>query len=293
MNLALVSCRDLPDWEVDDLPLHAALRDRGVRVHTPAWDAPADWEEHRLVVIRTTWDYWDRRDAFVQWASTVADVSTLHNPPEVIRWNTHKSYLRTLEQRGLPLAPTVWIDPSASVDVAALMAERGWRRAFFKPVVGANAWRTLRFDASPPSIANAQRWIDGISDHEGMMLQPYLTTVEEEGEYSIILFDGRVSHGVLKTPQPGDYRVQDDWGASDAPFEPTDTMRDIAHRAIAITSEILNLERPLLYARLDLLRDLDGRLCVNELELVEPSLFFRHSAEAVTMFADAIMDRMA
>jgi len=49
---------------------------------------------------------------------------------------------------------------------------------------------------------------------------------------------------------------------------------------------------PLLYARVDFLRDDDGRLRLSELELVEPSLFFRHAPHAADMLADALLARV-
>ena len=36
----------------------------------------------------------------------------------------------------------------------------------------------------------------------------------------------------------------------------------------------------LTYARVDMIRDAEGQLRLNELELVEPSLFFRHDADS-------------
>ena len=37
MKIALATCHDLPGWEVDDKPLHEALKALGVTVHTPIW----------------------------------------------------------------------------------------------------------------------------------------------------------------------------------------------------------------------------------------------------------------
>ena len=50
--------------------------------------------------------------------------------------------------------------------------------------------------------------------------------------------------------------------------------------------------RPLLYARVDLLNDGGGVPCLNELEVVEPSLFFRHGAHAAGMLAEAFTGRV-
>ena len=88
MDIALATCESVPAWEKDDLPLHAALRALGVVLHQPVWDdAKVDWSRFDAVLIRTTWDYTQNRDAFVAWAHQVGE--RLLNPPQVVAWNTH------------------------------------------------------------------------------------------------------------------------------------------------------------------------------------------------------------
>ena len=51
-------------------------------------------------------------------------------------------------------------------------------------------------------------------------------------------------------------------------------------------------QHDLVYARFDFLRDAEGQYLVTELELVEPSLFFRHDPAAADRLADAVVKRM-
>lgn len=287
MRIALASCSNLPGWEVDDRPLHAAFAARGIEVVQPAWDdADFDWAACHACLIRTTWDYTDKRDEFVAWARRVAAATRLFNPPEIIRWNTHKTYLLDLEQRGVPVIPTVWLEAGSKADPAALLAEHGWKQAFLKPVIGSTARETLRFDASEAGIAAADRHLSRMLQSESMLLQPYLKSVESEGEYSVIFIDGRITHCVRKIPVAGDYRVQDDFGAKDEPVALTGAERRLASDIVAA------VDGDLLYARVDFLRDDDGDLKLGELELVEPSLFFRHEPGAAERLADALLKRM-
>ncbi|MCB9700981.1 MAG: hypothetical protein H6711_03755 [Myxococcales bacterium] len=296
MRVAIASCRDLPGWEVDDRPLYAALRGRGVDLEIIPWDDPmVNWADFDACLIRTTWDYWDdgeggdRRDEFVAWAERVAGQTRLFNPPEVIRWNTHKRYLRELEAAGAKLAPTIWLDAGATIDVAAAVAERGWSAGFIKPQIGACARETLRFQADPAGLAAAQAHLDRTLAREPMILQPYLRRVEREGETSLIFFDGAFSHAVQKIPVPGDYRVQDDHGASDRPAEVTAAEIDAA---AALVEAAGGRHHPLLYARVDMMRDDEGAWVLAELEVVEPSLFFRHAPAAAGRLADALLARL-
>lgn len=281
MRIALPTCSNLPDWEVDDYPFHQALVDAGISFERPIWDDPkVDWNNFDAVLIRTTWDYQEKQPQFVRWARDLEGKTRLINPIEIIEWNTRKTYLRDLEELGAPLTPSIWLERGTQVVIEELMQERGWSRGFLKPVVGATARETLPFDDSVEGLKAAAEHLERLLPDESMILQPFFESVKSEGEYSAIYFGGELSHGVQKIPVPGDYRVQDDFGATDRPhtFSDADFVRveAILEALDKLVTTRFSDMAPLLYARVDLLRDGAGHLCLNELELVEPSLFFRH-----------------
>ncbi len=292
MDIALVTCSKLPTWEIDDRPLWAALERRGVRVHHPAWDDAVDWLAFDGVVLRTTWDYWDRGPAFLAWVDRVASHPRLFNPAAVLRWSLDKRYLAELEAAGVPIAETVWIGAGERPDLAALLAARGWSRAFLKPAFGASASGTLRFLADDPGFAAADAHLRAHGTALTYLLQPYLETVETFGEVSAIVLGGEVSHGVRKIPVPGDYRVQDDYGARDEPYALPPELVGLCEHTLRVAAERLGLSEPLLYARVDWLRDATGRWLLTELELVEPSLFFRHGPQAAERLAELVVARV-
>ena len=278
--IALATCATVPDWEVDDRVFHTALAARGIDARQCVWDDPAvDWTQFDLVLIRTTWDYQEKRETFVAWVRQMP--VPLYNPASIVEWNTHKSYLRDLEAGGIPIIPTEWLRRGTTADIASLCRQRGWRRAFLKPCIGATSRETIRFDAGAPA---AQRHAERLLAHEDLMLQPYLSRVETDGELSAIFVDGELTHAVRKVPVPGDYRVQDDFGAKDYAIEFPDVA--LARRAVEA------VDGRLLYARADFLTSDDG-LMLTELELVEPSFFFRHSRYAAERLADAISSRLS
>jgi len=290
VHVALATCRDLPDWEVDDRPLFDALAACGLRVSHPVWNDPAvDWSGFDCVWVRTTWDYQEQLPEFLRWVDRVSGVSLLHNPASVLRWNADKRYLRDLSEAGVPIVPTVWLEAGSTADVEALVREQGWTRAFLKPQVGATARETLRFWADSHGFANAQRHVDRLLPREGLMLQPYLGSVETLGELSLLFADGELSHAVRKIPVPGDYRVQDDFGASDFREEPGQHAVSLALAAMAVGTPGPD---PLLYGRVDFMTAEDGGLVVGELELIEPSLFLRHDPAAGQRFAAALTRRL-
>jgi hypothetical protein len=251
-------------------------------VHRPAWTANVDWNQYNLSIIRTTWDYHARINEFIAWSKTVP---RLFNNATIVEWNTHKSYLRELEQHGVAIAPTIWIGTNQTIDVKQEFNHFGSPIGFIKPQVGACASDTLRFSCD--EVKEAQQFLLD-NAHQDMMLQPYLKSVETEGELTAIFIDGKFTHGVQKIPVKGDYRVQDDFGATDIPYEFTaDELRTMEETLLTVPQH-----EQLLYARFDYLRNDKGTLLLNELELVEPSLFFRHCEKSAVCLADAILKRV-
>lgn len=286
LDIALVTAPTYPDCRPDEALLTAALAERGLSAGPVIWDDPTvDWSRFRLALIRTAWDSDMRRDEFVAWAERAGRQCALWNPPEVVRWNTHKSYLRELEARGVPIIPTVWLARgSTPPDVEALMAERGWTDAVVKPAVSAGARDTLRRrgPADGPAI---EELVARILPHKEMMVQPYVSSVEAHGERSLLFFGGRPSHAILRmaalSGQPG----YDSTFAQPIAF--TEEEETFARNVLAATG------RDLLYARVDMARDEAGRLRLMELELTEPNLFLHQGGpQAVRQLADALESRL-
>ncbi len=299
MRLALATRSLLSPLEVDDAPLHRALMARGLTVEHPVWDDPAvDFARFDAVLIRTTWDYQDKLPVFLEWVERVSAVTPLYNPAPVVRWNTHKHYLRALQAEGVALAPTTWLLQGEQVDVAALVERNGMREGFLKPCVGATARETLRFSCDAAGLSAAQAHVDRLLPAEDLMLQPFLSSVTVRGEWSAIFVDGNITHCVRKIPVAGDYRVQDDFGARDEPYTPTLAERSAAEHAMSIVQRADGPcpgadGSPLLYGRADFLWADDGTCVLTELELVEPSLFFRHGSTAADLLADALLRRVS
>ena len=109
------------------------------------WDADVDWSRYDLVVLRSTWDYAERRDAFVAWARSLPRVL---NPVPVIEWNTDKQrYLTDLAAAGVPVVPTEFVAPGevfSPPDGAFVV----------KPAISAGGRSSARFDAGDASAGS-------------------------------------------------------------------------------------------------------------------------------------------
>lgn len=257
--------------------LAPALRRRGATAEAVAWsDAAVDWSDFDLVLVSSTWDYHRHLERFREWLADVDAVTTLRNPRGMIEWNLDKRYLRDLDAAGVPTIPTIWTEPGAEDEIEATVAELGWGDVVLKPVVDLGAQRLARVETK--MVGRILRSLG-----EPGMAQPFLPSVEAEGELSLLFIEGEPAHSVRKQPARGDFRVQPQYGASHERVEPPAEAIRIGRRA---------LERAPgepLYARVDLLADGVGDLRVVELELIEPNLYLAANPGAADALAGGIL----
>ncbi len=280
-TVCLVTCQKLGGLTVDDQPLVEAFESRGWGVEVAPWDEPdRDWASFSAVIIRSTWDYHLRAEAFHRWLDACEATGVrLWNPPGLIRWNVHKDYLIELTEAGLPVVPTEILRSGESRDLAELLRARGWAEAVIKPAISATAYRTFR--ASLATAADHQSELDESVADADTLVQPFVREIASAGEISFLYFGGHYSHAVLKQAKAGDFRVQSDFGGTETRFEPESKHLMQTDRIAA------EIPQPWLYARIDVV-DQGGVLVVMEVELIEPQLFFGRDRDSPSRFVKAV-----
>lgn len=285
MTIGLATSSELPELDPDCQPLLHALRARGIDARPVIWDDPGvNWAALDLVVIQSTWDYHGRRDEFLRWTEHVASVSRLLNPAEVIRWNTEKLYLQAFADQGIPCVPTVWIPQGTTLNLQAAMAEKGWSEAILKPTISAGSVNTFRVTSE--TISDCQTKLEQLKAEKGMMLQPYLKEIETRGELSMIYFEGRFSHAVLKTPATGDFRIQEKYGGTTQPTEASEKQQAFGRHVMDAVGQ------GCLYGRVDVLCGPDSDCRLMELELVEPNLYLKYAPGSAENLSKIIENRL-
>ncbi|MFD1613436.1 RimK family alpha-L-glutamate ligase [Sphingomonas tabacisoli] len=236
------------------------------RAWTDAGDAPA------LALL--AWGYHLHPE---RWAALLdswpADVP-LFNPAPLMRWNTRKTYLAELDAAGVPTVPT-WFGDASARSVAAAFGWLGADELVVKPQVSAGSHATYRVKRGEdsPDVVDA-------------MIQPFLPAIQDEGEYSLFYIDGAFSHAICKVATNGDFRIQPQFGGVNARWEPDEEAKDVAEAALAAAPG------EALYARIDLLRRLDGHLALIEFEAIEPDLYFHHGEHVLDHLAEAVSARL-
>ena len=298
-RVGLATCAALPSGDVDDERLTAALAENGVDVEWTVWsdtDPTSLTDRMDLLVLRSTWDYVDRRNEFLDWLNAL-NVPVL-NSPEIVKWNSSKTYMLDLEAAGVPVVPTQVLD---SVD-QHLIPPPGADEFVVKPAIGAGSRGAQRFYSDDPddverARGHARQLIEAGSP---AVIQPYLRSVDEGSETALLYFDGTYSHAAAKGPllrrdQPAEL-VEGLYFAEEMTHRQANSaQRAVAERALtAIPGEMP------LYARVDLVDDYDNdnddnnnaTPVVLELELIEPSLFLAFDEQGAGRIARAIAHRL-
>jgi glutathione synthase/RimK-type ligase-like ATP-grasp enzyme len=272
-----VSLDDL--FEEDDL-LVQGFESQGVEARPVVWSDPSiDWNSFDIALIRSTWDYLDEQELFLDVLSRIeSSACTLFNPLAAVRWNIDKRYLFDLEAWGLPIVPTLPASDLNAGTFQRLFGNRHGQTAILKPAIGLGASHSQRVPLD--KIDAALTALRASQPQHRYLVQPFIEDVLSEGEWSFIYFDRQLSHVLLKKPAPGDYRVQGIYGGTVQPAEPAAADLRQAETVLAA------LPFDLLYARLDFVR-VDGTLSVIEVELIEPIFSFNLVPGSVARLVDA------
>jgi len=244
-----------------------AFAERGMTAELIRWrDSAMLADQYDAMLPLLVWDYFEGNEAaFTEEMAKVEAKTKLFNRFDVLKWNSNKSYLDELEHLGAPVISTITVDRITQTNVTKAFEALCTDILVIKPQVGGGAWRQVLYKKGDPFPSKDEL------PPEGAMIQAFLPSVVEEGEYSFLYFGGQFSHGLIKRPKKGDYRIQSIYGGSEETYTPNKEERASARLVLDA------LDFTPLYARVDLLRGRDGTLKLIELEMIEPYLYMAHA----------------
>lgn len=278
---AVLTMADTGGWAIDADLAFGPMRALGWRPEWLPWrSACVDWDEFDAVYLGAAWDYPEDPERFIELLEAIDRSSAvLVNDLRLVRWNIPKTYLRDLEERGAAIVPSLWRDGLDRQGLEPFFASLDTGRIVVKPVVSTNATDTYLLERPVPEalLHELQR---AFRDRP-LIVQPFMASIVEQGEFSLFYLGGEFSHAILKVPKAGDFRVQEEHGARLVRIAPPPDL-------VAAADGVLDLVDPApVYARCDFVSDRDGRFLLMELELVEPSLYLRMDPESPAKFAAA------
>lgn len=264
----------------EDADLLAFLTRKGLHVVAAIWNDPSvDWGSFDGVVIKSTWDYHNHLDAFMAWIDRLEKLGvTVLNPPETLRWNSHKKYLKEMANNGLPVIATEYLASGSAFD-ERFFDLFGTDQLVVKPCISAGAQNTITVGKA--NFHEQANQINGLLQTADYIVQPFVEEIKS-GEWSFLFFNGKYSHCVLKTPKAGDFRVQHYHGGRIS--YPTPTAQHIAQAGAYLDS----LPSATLYARVDGVV-IDDAFRLMELELIEPYLFLNAHERLLENYYEALV----
>jgi len=281
-NCAFLTIENRGNFVIDDELVIQPLFELGWQVSTLSWQqTDKSWSDFDIVIIRSTWDYWESVPEFLFTLEQINSQTRLANPLGLVRWNLEKTYLRDLARNsGIEIVPTMWADSLQAGSIEDFQDRLASKDIVIKPVVGANGDRVVRITPDK-SLEYKKRVVESYRN-SACMVQPFIPGVLTEGEYSLFFFNGVYSHAINKAPASGEFRSQEERGAQIRRCSPAGCLLNSAQKILGA------LDSTPLYARVDMVRGPTGGWLLMELELIEPSLYLRMAHDAATDFADAI-----
>jgi glutathione synthase/RimK-type ligase-like ATP-grasp enzyme len=253
-----------------------ALIAAGAEVVPVAWTEAGDLSAFDLVLPLVAWGYHLR---YADWLELLqraeAQRIPMINPPALLRWNSDKAYLAELADAGVSTVPTLAVEACCDADLEEARRRFASEWLVIKPPVSASATGTHRLGPKDDLPAESRG--------KPMIVQPLIEEIATTGEFSLILFEGELSHAVVKRPKSGDFRVQPHHGGVTLPSAAPDGAEELARQALAAAPAKAT------YARVDIVPDGEGVLRIMELELIEPALFLDHAADGGAAFTQAIL----
>lgn len=261
--------------------LQQGFAPHGLTLDAVRWSDPAiDWSRYAAVMVNCAWDYQDDHEKFLRTLDAITALGVpVFNSPDTVRWNIRKTYLREMEKRGIAIIPTLWPEAPTAPDIREAMAAFGANDVVLKRQVGAGARSQVRY--TKDNIPASGR----VLDRPGM-IQPFVPSIATEGEYSFLFVDGEFSHALVKRAAEGDYRIQEAYGGKSSTIDPSSA--DLRQASAVLEA----IDETPLYARVDMVRGLDGSLLLMELEVIEPDLYVKDGPHIGAMLGKALARRL-
>ena len=279
---AFLTINDLSDFECYDDKLISPMNQNGWECEFIPWDqSNINWNNFDLAIIRSTWDYQDRIQEFLDVLENINSSNCiLENSLELVKWNIDKSYLKKLSEKRIQIVPSLFYESYSKKILSDSFSFFSTNKLIIKPAISANADDTFIIDTENSEKISIM--LEKTFTNRKFIIQPFIENIVFEGEYSLIFFGNTYSHTLVKKPKSGDFRVQEEHGGILAPIEKPDIK--MVHEAKKVLN---NLPHKSLYSRIDFVKR-ENNFLLMEVELIEPSLYFNLNPSAATKFASII-----
>ena len=229
MKIALAVQLDLvtENKKTDDWLIKRALENLGVEVDIINWrDKKIDLKQYDSIIVASTWNLHKNPQEFLAWIKECdSDRRRLINAAELLRIGMNKDEYLTLllDKFGFiyskhgSITPSVFIkdnDTSFTAKITELKAAHPtiWAEDIvMKPIISADGDDTYRFTADETLICKDRKRYRPFSEADsilnsllaikgsrGVIIQPFIPSVDKSGEYQLVFIGGKFSHATVK-----------------------------------------------------------------------------------------------
>ena len=271
----------------EDSILFEEIKKLGLKVGRKDWnDENFIWNNTKLAIFRSTWDYFDKITEFTSWIKSNKSKTTFLNSYELIKWNINKSYLNELKENNINIAKTKFINKDNFITLKELFHKTKFKVAVIKPSISGAAKNTFKINLN--NYLEHENLFKNLifNENSEMIFQEFLYSIYKNGEISLIVINGQFTHAIKKIAKKGDFRVQDDHGGK--------VINHIATKQEIEFAETCIKKCPFkpIYSRVDIIYDNNNEISLSELELIEPELWFRKNRKSARKLAKAIKNNL-
>lgn len=256
----IVTSLQYPQGNADLRDLCNTLRREGVECDFLLWGEKRACYGDLLLPL-AAWDYSLQPERFLSWLKELQTLGVkILNPLATIEKNINKSYLLALQEKGIPIVPSEFVKYEE-------LRERDLRGKVIKPMIGQSGMGVERGE-----------YADICKYPQGAIIQPFIPGIQKSGEVCLIFFDGEFKYSILRKPK--EWKANSNFGVQISRIQAKREWIDLAYQALDGIEYF--------YARVDLFIE---PLLVNEVELIEPALYFSYNQRALRDFVSCLLLR--
>lgn len=267
-RVAIVSCNKWKNKVLEDVKLKYYLAKAHVKADIVSWEENIDYTKYDAIIIRSVWGF--EIESFKKWLKSVNKQVKIINKYDLIN-NTFskKNQFDILDKYNVLHIPTKTLKSDMNI---IKNVNKIWDAHYsnsdkivVKPDISESGNNTFIL-AKEENIKN-RITLDELSkkfaNQDVLLIQPFIPEVNN-GEISVILFNKKVSHAILR--YSGVFTVKR--------FCSEILVNDLPKEILEITNKIINIKEfeGFTYIRLDFIKK-DNDYLVLEVELIDPFLF--------------------
>lgn len=285
MYFHILTCKAYEQGNAALQGLQAYLVNLGFKARLETWQELdfTKLDEKSVLLPLAVWDYSFDFKGFLKFLKICEQKGIcMQNELSLIKTNLNKNYLKGLQDEGLALPKSLFLleneKPFWQEQIQAFKQDTLEKELIIKPLIGQSGYKVKRLTELKELTKEYEN---------GALVQEFISGIGEFGELCLIFFKAEFSYAIKREVSKGEFRANSAYNVTIKYCEkvPKEAL-NLALKAVQ------GFAKTSLYARVDLFYDGKSFL-INELELIEPSLYFDFCENSYKTFVKALLERLS